>query len=479
MRCRGQRARTHILMLVVSVFILSGVALAPSFTPIAEAAYTPTAGSPQLLMLSHKSGVPGSKVTLIGRGFGLRRGESYVAFGAEHAVTYLSWGPNCIVCRVPQLSGGRFAVTVVAGRGASRPFPFLVRLTRPLIAGGGYHSLAIRGDGSLWSWGFNDLGQLGLGDSLDRHVPTQIGADSDWVRVSAGDRHSLALKNDGSLWSWGYNNCGQLGLGDPSLDRSTPTRVGADTDWSAVACGQSHTVALKVDGSLWTWGLNYFGQLGLGDASFKQSAPTRVGVDSDWTAVACGPAATFAIKRDGSLWAWGLNQHGQLGQGDTVNRGAPVRVGTDSDWMAIAAGWSHVLALKRDHGLWAWGNNQYGQLGLGDTVDRLNAVRVGADLDWTGLACGGYWTLGTKADGGLWAWGNNLYGQLGLGDTSNRLEPNRVGTDTDWSDVSCGFLNSIAVKGDGSVWAGGFNSVGQLGLGDTTDRWTPTMISWP
>jgi alpha-tubulin suppressor-like RCC1 family protein len=183
----------------------------------------------------------------------------------------------------------------------------------------------------------------------------------------------MALKTDGSLWACGYNGDGGLGLGDSGYftSRYVPRRVEKNNKWSAISAGFCYTLALKTDGSLWAWGLNFDGRCGNniildGDTPIR----VRVGTDSDWSAISAGKAHTIALKTDGSLWAWGYNSDGELGDGTNTCRYRPVRVGTDNDWSAISAGIEHTIALKTDGSLWAWGNNYYGQLGDGTNTDR-------------------------------------------------------------------------------------------------------------
>jgi alpha-tubulin suppressor-like RCC1 family protein len=280
------------------------------------------------------------------------------------------------------------------------------------LATGSQHTLALRADGSLWGWGQNDTGQLGDGTTLTRTSPVRVGTATDWLALAAGASHSLARKADGSLWAWGSNGSGQLGDGT-TLTRTSPVRVGTAGDWLALAAGASHSLARKTDGSLWAWGYNGYGQLG--DGTFaNRTTPVQVGTATDWAAVAAGGSHSLALKADGSLWAWGSNGSGQLGDGSVVYyRSSPVRVGTATDWLAVAAGASHSLALKADGSLWAWGNNGFGQLGDGTGANRSSPVRVGTDADWAAVAAGAYHSLALKADGSLWAWGWNYYGQLG------------------------------------------------------------------
>jgi alpha-tubulin suppressor-like RCC1 family protein len=314
------------------------------------------------------------------------------------------------------------------------------------LAAGGGSVLAIDGDGSLWAWGENWWGQLGLGDTDGRATPTQVGTDTDWAAVDVSAMHALALKTDGTLWAWGANGVGQLGTGD-TTDQLTPVQIGSDTDWIAVSAGGGFSLALKSDGTLWSWGTNNFGELGQGDTLARWS-PDQVGTENDWVAISAAPNSGhgFALKAGGTLWAWGYNEDGQLGLGDFLSpRLAPTQVGTDTDWLGVVvASNGGGFALKSNGTLWAWGANGAGQLGLGDTLSRLTPTQVGS-ATWIAVAPGGSHTLGLQADGTLWAWGNNFYGQLGLGDTVSRLTPTQVGSAT-WSAVAAGDGFSLALR---------------------------------
>jgi hypothetical protein len=175
------------------------------------------------------------------------------------------------------------------------------------------HTLAIATDGSLWAWGSNGSGRLGVGSIDNKNVPVKVGTDNDWKMVSAGGVHSMAIKEDGSLWGWGESGSGLLGI--PSGNHYTPTRVGTDNDWAMVSAGQDHNMAIKKDGSLWTWGNNWEGQLGTGDLS-RRNVPTQVGEGYDWAMVSAGDKYKVAIKKDGSLWAWGKKSNSRLASGN-------------------------------------------------------------------------------------------------------------------------------------------------------------------
>ncbi|MCL2083368.1 MAG: InlB B-repeat-containing protein, partial [Oscillospiraceae bacterium] len=243
----------------------------------------------------------------------------------------------------------------------------------------------------------------------------------------------------------------------------------------AVAAGWDHTVTLKTDGSLWAWGNNASGQLGDGTTA-QGAAPVQIGTASDWETMSTGNNYTVAIKADGSLWSWGNNTNGQLGDGTTTSRTAPVRIGAANDWAVVSAGNNHTMALKTDGSLWAWGNNTNGQLGDGTTTQRTVPVQIGTTNNWASISSGGSYTVAVSSMGSLWAWGNNANGQLGDGTTTQRTAPVKIGTATDWEIISAGNNHVVAIKTNGELWAWGFNANGQLGNGTTTARTYPVRI---
>lgn len=332
--------------------------------------------------------------------------------------------------------------------------------TRRSIDAGGDHSAGIDADGSLWTWGGNDDGELGLGDYMTRSAPTRVGSESNWAEVTAGWHFTCGLQTNGTLWAWGVNWDGQLGLGDDN-ERNVPTRVGAASNWVTVTAGQDYTMAIRADGTLWAWGWNGNGQLGTADV-LDRLAPERVGTNTDWIAIACQESVSLGLRTDGTLWAWGYNRVGALGLGDNMDRLVPTRVGSATNWMAIAIGNGGSFALRTDGTLWAWGREW---TGLGDTLRHYTPTQVGSATNWTAIAAGDEHACGIRSDGTLWSWGLNNEGQLGLGDFANRTFPVQVGMATNWLALSGGDAHSLALRTDGTLWVAGFNEYGQLGLG--------------
>jgi len=207
---------------------------------------------------------------------------------------------------------------------------------------GAYHTVAVRTNGTIWSWGRNSRGQLGLGNTTYYSSPKQIGALTNWLRVSCGYAFTMAIKTDGTLWAWGYNNEGNLGIGTSGTDRNTPVQVGALTTWSKISCGFQSDGAfcqsIRTDGTLWSWGFNRQGQLGLNTTSYSAtiSSPVQVGALTNWSNVACCFSSTISTKTDGTIWSWGQNNNGQLGLNDTTNRSSPVQIGALTNWGPIS-----------------------------------------------------------------------------------------------------------------------------------------------
>ncbi len=377
---------------------------------------------------------------------------------------------------------------------------------KKVIEEGAGSTFALKTDGSLWAWGSNDVGQLGDGTTTDSLTPKQVGTDFETITITEPKytigferpyRSFFAVKRDGSLWAWGSNGDGRLGVGTVT-NRLIPTQVGVGFKTVAVAGGFDglgaghyiYTLAVKVDGSLWAWGRNDFGQLGDGTRT-NIAAPKQVGIG--FKTVAASGKRTFALKSDGSLWKWGLTptQIGTdfgavaaglalktdgslwaLGLGDGTT--TPKQIGTG--FSAAAPGRDHIVALKSDGSLWTWGDNQYGQLGDGTTTGSLTPKQIGTGFST--VAAGDFSSFAVKSDGSLWAWGDNMTGQLGDGTVLSSSTPKQVGTGfSSVASISNYSFHTVAIKLDGTVWAWGNNRSGQLGDATVASRLTPVLTT--
>jgi alpha-tubulin suppressor-like RCC1 family protein len=358
------------------------------------------------------------------------------------------------------------------------------------LATGSITSLAVKADGSVWTWGSNAYGLLGDGRSTYRFSPVPVPGLTGAVAVAAGGYHGMALKSDGTVWTWGYNFRGQLGYGQVEdelyLVHTSPARVPGLTDVVAVTAGNMYSMAVKSDGSVWAWGDNDTGQLGDGDATISRLGPVQVvGLANVVTAVAGGGAVqasnvsaahSLAIKSDGSVWAWGNNAFGQLGNGTTTSRSTPIQVPGLAGVVAATAGEAFSIAVKSDGSVWTWGLNPSGQLGDGTTTNRSSPVQVPGLTGVVAVGAGAFHSLAVKSDGSVWAWGQNDSGQLGDGTTFNHSTPVQVPGLTGVVKVEAGWDDSFAVKSDGSIWAWGANDISQLGDGTTANRSSPVQI---
>lgn len=333
--------------------------------------------------------------------------------------------------------------------------------------------------GTLWSWGNNGYGQLGLNDRNHRSSPIQVGTLTNWKKIDGkGGNSTAAIAYDGGLWTWGINTSGQLGSNNRT-HRSSPAQVGSLTDWKEVSCGYEAVLAVKTDGTLWSWGNNGYGQLGSGTRA-NRSSPVQVGALTIWNKVAIGSTgASAAIDKSGRLWTWGHNYFGQLGSGTNglANfRSSPVQVGALTDWKEVSVGQGHMVAIRNDYTLWTWGQNLSGELGSGTTTPRSSPGQVGALTNWKQISAGGISTVAVKTDGTLWAWGSNGSAQLGLGNTTGRSSPTQVGTLTNWKKADTIGVQTIAIKTDGTLWGWGGGNYGISGLNNNVWYQSPVQI---
>ena len=337
------------------------------------------------------------------------------------------------------------------------------------IAAGLYFSLSVCLDSTVKSWGYNYYGQLGEGDTINKITPVDVYNQSQVIAVSAGEYHSLALRKDSTIWSWGNNTNGQLGNGS-LIHRTLPVQVLGVTHVTAIAAGQNHSLALKKDSTVWDWGYNVYGQLGdsttnLVDCECKEQA-VKVHTITHVTAISAGSYHSLALRSDSTVWAWGGNADGQLGDSTNLDRISPVKVYGLTKVIAIAAGGSHNLALRSDSTVWAWGLNANGQLGDSTIITKIIPVKINALSGITAIAASTGHSLSLKSDSTVMAWGSNSYDQLGDGTLLDAHYPILVPYVRHTISIAAGNVHSIALQNNYSMLAWGNDYYG-IGDGST------------
>ena len=334
-------------------------------------------------------------------------------------------------------------------------------------------------EGGGWIWGFNTSGQVGNNSTTNRSSPVQtIAGGNNWKEIQATINNAIAIRTDGTLWTWG-SDFGPLGVAGGGGARSSPIQTASGgTNWKTAAMNANNGAGIKTDGTLWIWGSNAQGQLGNNSTTSISTPNLLVSSSDSWSKVVFGQFHVSAIKTDGTLWMWGSNSYGRLGDNTLVNRSSPVQtVSGGTNWKQVSGGRCHTVAVKTDGTLWIWGGNALGQLANSDAIIRSSPVQtVSGGTNWKYADAGGDHVMSIKTDGTLWTWGQNAFGQLGDNTLVNRSSPvQTVSGGTNWRQVSGGFYFSTSIKTDGTLWSWGRNQYGQLATNNTVLRSSPVQ----
>ena len=375
------------------------------------------------------------------------------------------------------------------------------------VWGGARGTIILKSDGTIWTWGANFNGKLGIGEANDLRALTPVevhgagntGFFNSVKAIMGGEIHNVALKSDGTVWCWGWNAFGQLGNGTTN-DSWVPIQAGLTatppmTNVVKLGGRPYFTLAEKADGTIWAWGMNQFGQMGNGTLTPFGSPPNSVPVMVSNSApggpingalqITCGYQFGAALATNGTVWIWGSGSHGEQGTGAVTANYIPVQVPGLTNITQISAGWFHILARKSDGTVWAWGNNSSGEVGDGTTNNDFTPARVLNVSNIVAVSGGDSHSSALATDGTIWKWGRNDVGELGINSADTNAHPLPVKILTD--KFGNGFSNvvmmaardyhNIAVKADGSVWMWGANDQGQCGDGTQNDAWHPVPVA--
>lgn len=341
------------------------------------------------------------------------------------------------------------------------------------VSAGSNHTLALKSDGSVWSWGSNSSGQLGIQSAAVSPSPRMVSSINSITSISTGNSFSLALRSDGTVWAWGQNTIGQLGNSAITGYQNIPKKIEGLTDITAISAGNTHALALKSDGTVWAWGSNMNGELGTG-SSTNSYTPVKINSLTNVKSISAGMFYSIAVKTDGSVWVWGTNYSGQLGDGTTTNRTTPVKLSGISQVTSVSAGEFHVIALKEDGTVWAWGQNDNGQLGDGTYTSRKSPVKIPNLNNIKQVSAGMYYSM-ARSESSLYTWGDNMSGQLGNNSSMPSKTPVVVSSLSEITDIDAGSQHGGAVTKTG-LFMWGSNNFGQLGNGFTSNSRIPVVV---
>jgi len=377
------------------------------------------------------------------------------------------------------------------------------------IWGGARESLALKADGSVWDWGLNENGILGIGvqdltwtaafaPGVDMKVPTQVlgpggvGHLTGITRVMGCEHFNFALKSDGTVWSWGWNYRGSLGNGSGTTNQSSslyPVQVSNLANVVSLGGRGYHGLAAQADGTVWAWGDNQDGELGNG-TTVDSDVPVQVTGLANPRMVSGGGFFSLALMQDGTVRSWGANDSGQLGNNTTTGSTVTVQVPGLANIIQVSAGWVHAVALRADGTVWVWGSNNWGgyngsiynscsgMLGDGTTSNSLVPEQVPGLSGIIDVSAGDSFTAVLRSDGTVWTFGGNGVGQCGIGSESqSQLTPVQVPGLSGVIAVNARDHHCLSMKSDGTIWCWGSGTLGELGNNQIQDSDVPVQTA--
>ena len=398
--------------------------------------------------------------------------------------TIQSWGiSSATISNVTDITLGALVSPLTINKTYQLDIPegYVASSTGTNYAGTAYTFATQAAQTKLWSLGYNGQGGLGQNNTTQRSSPVQVPGTWSDAKGHEGQgltqnlNHRMAIKPDGTLWSWGNNAQGQLGQSN-TVQYSSPAQI-PGTTWNSVSVSYYGAVATKTDGTLWNWGFNNRGELGQNSITAIQS-PVQV-PGTTWSFAMGGFVRHLALKTDGTLWGWGENGTGQLGQNNKTNYSSPVQIPGTTWTNKFHSGYPAVAAVKSDGTAWVWGGNGDGKLGLNQPVNshKSSPVQV-PGTTWSTIESNGQSgsMFALKTDGTAWSWGANNFGDLGHNNTTAYSSPTQIGSGTDWAQVRVGSRGGGGRKTDGTVWLWGWNQSGHLGQNDVAPRSSPIQV---
>jgi alpha-tubulin suppressor-like RCC1 family protein/type II secretory pathway pseudopilin PulG len=340
-------------------------------------------------------------------------------------------------------------------------------------------SCGIKSDNTLWCWGYNNYGRVGDGTTVNKTIPTQVSGAGTWKSIYGAGLVLCGIKMDDTLWCWGYNASGQVGDGT-TVHKNVPTQVSGGGMWKNIYNNNNSVCGIKLDDTLWCWGQNMWGQVGIG-TSINKTAPTQVNGGGTWKGVVWSLTWMCGIKSDDTLWCWGSNGSGEAGVGTTTLKiTAPTQISGGGTWKGVYLGKASSCGIKMDDTLWCWGFNFYGSVGDGTSVDKTAPTRVSGNGAWKSviLSTTDDRICSIKNDDTLWCWGNNSINQVGDGTLVNRTVPTQVSGNGTWKSAYVRYDSTCGIKTDDTLWCWGISGYGQAGNGMTLSASVPIPVAW-